>query len=80
MKIVEAVARRTRYLLNEKKMSQYRLERNMAIPHNTMTNIMQTRGSAVNFKTVFQICRGLNISLAEFVSDPIFESEDLEID
>ncbi|MBR1925659.1 MAG: hypothetical protein IJ837_02265 [Clostridia bacterium] len=59
---------------------QYRLERIIAMPHNTMKTLMGEKNQSVNLKTVMQIIRGLNMTTAEFFDDPIFESDDLEID
>ena len=80
MKVSQAVAERIRQILAEKKMSQYRLEKIIAMPHNTMKTLMGERNSSVNLKTVMQIIRGLEMTTAEFFDDPIFESEELEID
>ena len=80
MKIVEAVSKRTRALLIEKNKTQYGIEKTMGIPHKTLTNIMTAKNNAANIKTVFQICKGLDVSVGEFFTDPIFESEELDID
>lgn len=61
-------------------MSQYRLEKIIAMPHNTMKTLMTERNKSVNLKTVMQIIRGLGMTTAEFFDDPIFESEDLDVD
>ena len=47
---------------------------------NTMKTLMGERNQSVNLKTVMQIIRGLEMTTAEFFNDPIFESDDLEID
>ena len=80
MKVSTAVAKRISDILREKKMSQYRLEKITAIPHNTMKCLMGERTSGINLKTVLLIIRGLGMTTAEFFNDPIFEREDLEID
>ena len=80
MKLSTAVALRISNILREKNMSQYRLEKNIAMPHNTMKTLMSERNSGVNLKTVMQIVRGLGMTAAQFFDDPIFESSDLEID
>ena len=80
MKLSTAVALRVSKILEERKMSQYRLEKIIAMPHNTMKTLMGERNQSVNLKTVMQIIRGLEMTTAEFFNDPIFESEDLEID
>lgn len=80
MKLSSAVALRITNILREKHMSQYRLEKNIAMPHNTMKTLMSERNSGVNLKTVMQIIRGLDMTAAQFFDDPIFEDLDLEID
>ena len=80
MKLSKAVAMRVSEILRERKMSQYRLEKIIAMPHNTMKTLMGERNSGVNLKTVMQIIKGLNMTPGEFFSDPIFEREDIEID
>lgn len=80
MKLSTAVALRISNLLREKNITQYRLEKNIAMPHNTMKTLMSERNSGVNLKTVMQIIRGLDMTAAEFFDDPIFESNDLEIE
>lgn len=80
MKLSTAVALRISNILREKNMSQYRLEKNIAMPHNTMKTLMSERNSGVNLKTVMQIVRGLGMTASQFFDDPIFENPDLEID
>ena len=80
MKITTAVALRISNILRERNMSQYRLEKIIAMPHNTMKTLMTERNKSVNLKTVMQIIRGLGMTTAEFFDDPIFESEDLDVD
>jgi len=80
MKLSTAVAMRISKLLAEQNISQYRLEKIIAMPHNTMKTLMGERNNGVNLKTVMQIAHGLNITTAEFFSDPIFEDENLDLD
>ena len=47
---------------------------------NTMRTLMSERNSGVNLRTAMQIIRGLDMTGAEFFDDPIFESQDLDID
>ncbi len=80
MKISEAVALRLGRILNEKNMTQYRLEKEIAMPHNTMKTLMGKRNKSVNLRTIMQIAKGLNMTVSEFFNDPIFEDENLEVD
>lgn len=79
MKLSTAVAKRIGNILAEKQMSQYRLEKIIAMPHNTLKTLMSGRNKSVNLRTVMQIVKGLDMTVAEFFNDPLFESEDLEI-
>lgn len=79
MTISTAVAMRISKILKEKNLSQYRLEKITAIPHNTMKTLMSARNNSVNLKTVMQIIKGLDMTPAQFFDDPIFLSDDLEI-
>lgn len=80
MKLSTAVALRISNILREKNMSQYRLEKITAIPHNTMRTLMGEKNSGVNLKTVMLIIRGFGMTTAQFFDDPLFENPDLEID
>ena len=79
MKLSTAVATRLSEILRKRNISQYRLERIAAVPHNTMKTIMSERNKGVNLTTVLQLVRGLGMTASEFFDDPIFEREDLEL-
>lgn len=79
MKLSTAVAMRIGNILREKNMSQYRLEKNIAMPHNTMKTLMGERNKSVNLRTVMQIIKGLDMTPAEFFDDPLFVSDELDI-
>ena len=80
MTVNNAVARRIVMLLREKGISQYRLEQESGIQHGSMQCIMNGRNKTVTLSTVIMIARGFKMSLAEFLDDEIFESEDLELE
>lgn len=80
MRLSTAVSLRINAILQEKNISQYRLEKSIAMPHNTMKTLMGGKNSGVNLKTVMQIIRGLNMTTSQFFDDPLFENPDLEID
>mgnify|MGYP004654724857 CR=1 FL=1 len=79
MKLSTAVAMRISNILREKNMSQYRLEKNIAMPHNTMKTLMGERNKSVNLRTVMQIIKGLDMTPGEFFNDPLFVSDELDI-
>ena len=80
MNICKAVALRISNLLDERKMTLYRLEQTSGILHGTMMCIMNERNKNVTLKTIMQLSRGFNMTLIEFLDDEIFTSESLEID
>ena len=80
MTVNDAVAMRISKLLDEKNMSQYRLEQNSGIQHGSMQCIMNGRNKTVTLSTVILIARGFGISLTEFLDDDIFRSENLKIE
>ena len=80
MTVSEAVAKRINRLLIEKGMTQYRLEQNSGIQHGSMQCIMNGRNKTVTLSTVFMIARGFDMTFLEFLNDPVFTSEDLEVE
>jgi len=80
MTVSTAVAKRISQLLNEKGMTQYRLEQESGIQHGSMQCIMNGRNKTVTLSTVMMLARGFKITLIEFLDSPIFTSEELEID
>ena len=80
MTVNDAVAKRISKLLREKGISQYRLEQESGIQHGSMQCIMNGRNKTVTLSTGIMIARGFDMSLAEFLDDEIFGSEDLELE
>ena len=80
MTVNDAVARRITKLLQEKDMTQYRLELDSGIQHGSMQCIMNGRNKTVTLSTVIMLARGFDMSLTEFLDDDLFRSEDLEVE
>ena len=80
MTVNKAVALRISNLLKEKNMTRYRLEQNSGIQHGTMACIMAERNKTVTLSTIILISRGFNISLREFLNDPLFSDSNLDIE
>ena len=76
----DAVAKRISKLLQEKRITQYRLEQESGIQHGTMQCIMNGRNKTVTLSTVMLLAKGFHISLIEFLDDELFSSLDLEIE
>ena len=80
MTVNDAVAKRVSKLLQEKNMSQYRLEQESGIQHGSMQCIMNGRNKTVTLSTVILLAKGFQMSLVEFLDDEVFYSNDLEIE
>ena len=80
MTVCQAVAKRVRGLLAERKMSQYRLEQTSCIQHGTMNSIMSAKNKGIELNTVMMIARGFQMTVVEFLDDEIFLYEKLEIE
>ena len=80
MNLQEAVATRLNNLLREKNMTQYALCQKIGMNQTTTYNIMYGRCKSVTLKTICYLADGLGISLQEFINDPLFDKDNLEID
>lgn len=80
MSICKAVGLRVSFLLNQNKMTLYRLEQNSGILHGTMMCIMNERNKNVTLKTIMQLARGFDMTLLEFLNDELFNFKNFDID
>lgn len=78
--VCQAVAMRIKTLLKERGMTQYRLEKLSGIQHGTMNGIMSAKNRGIELNTVMMIARGFEMTVLEFLDDPVFTSEELEIE
>lgn len=76
MKLLQAIALKVKNLLIEKGYSQYYLFKNGGIPSSTISDVINCKKKRVSTDTVYQICSTLDISLAEFFNDPLFDEVD----
>lgn len=76
----QAFAIRTRELLKEKKMTQYKLEQSTGLYHSTVNCLLNGRYKASNFKTMAIIIRALGVSINEFFDSPVFNFDELDVD
>ena len=80
MNVNKAVAMRICQLLNEKKMTPYRLAENSGISHSRLGCILKEKNKTVTLSTIMLIAQGFNISLIDFLNSPFFETDKLEIE
>ena len=79
MNISEAVAIRIKELLKEKNITQYKLERNSCLSHETVKSIMKGKAKGVNLKTVIAIADGFGMTVCEFLDSELFSYDNLNM-
>lgn len=80
MTLSEVVSKRVRQILEDRKMSQYKLEQISGITHGTMNSFLNGRYKSCNLTTLVLIIRAFGLTIAEFFDDPMFESEDVIVE
>ncbi len=76
MKLSEAVQKRIKELAAERGISVYRLSALSGVPRSTISTLNISRTATLS--TVYGICEGLGITLAEFFDSPLFARENIE--
>ena len=80
MTISQAVAYRIYQLLQEKGLTQYKLEQKACLSHDTLKSIMKGKAKGVNLKTVIAIAEGFGINVYEFLDSDLFLYNNLDMD
>lgn len=77
MKLEDAVILRIEQLCIERNMTKYDLFKASGVPQSTLTSIKKKRSKSAKIATIYALCEGFNISLADFFSSPLFDRESL---
>lgn len=80
MNISQAVAIRIKELLQEKQLTQYRLEQKACLSHDTVKSIMKGKAKGVNLKTLIAISDGFEMTVSEFLNSELFLYDNLNMD
>ncbi len=78
--INEVVVDRLLKLMDTKNLTQYKLAQLSGVPFPTIKSIMQRKTKGITLKTIIMISDGLGISASEFLNDPLFLVENLNLD
>lgn len=73
MPLNEAVSRRLLELLQERNMTQYQLHIKSGVPKSTIGNIINCSYDSVKLRVIYELCKGLEISLTVFFNAPTFK-------
>ena len=79
MKLSEAVGKRTKELLFEKNITQYRLTKITCLNEKTISDLLKGKTSDVKFSTLYLIVEAFNMTLTEFFNSPLFSNENIDI-
>lgn len=80
MSINDAVAKRIIKLLEQTKITQYRLEQKSGVYHGAMNRILSGQNKTVTLTTIYKLANGFDMTILQFLDDDLFRSEELEID
>ena len=79
MQIGDAVKNRIIELCNERNIKINKLSTICGITQSTLNNIISGRNHSVTVATVKKICDGLDISVVDFFTSPVFDNMEQEI-
>ena len=79
MNIGEAVRERILELCGERQITINKLSTICGLTQSTLNNIMHRQGNKPTVATVKKICDGLEITMAQFFTSPIFDRLEQEI-
>lgn len=79
MELQRAVALRITNLLIEHNMTRYALCKKVAMPEQTLKNIIDERNKDIQLSTIAKIADGFDLSIEEFFEDKLFDKNSLDI-
>lgn len=77
MTLAEALSLRITQLMEERKITQYRLAQLSGIAETTIADIRKMRNKGTNIQNINAIAQGLEIDLIEFFNSPLFSRENI---
>jgi len=80
MNLNRAFALRLSKYLKEKNMSKYRLEKETGLTHSALRYIFNEVNVDVKLSTISKVCHALDITLADFFDDELFNLDNLDFD
>ena len=76
----DVVVERLFKFMGERDLTQYKLAQLSGVPFPTIKSIMQRRTRGITLKTIILLSNGLGMTPAEFLSDPAFLADNLDLD
>ncbi len=78
MNLGEAFSIRFNKLLKKNKISLYKFAKESCIARSTLTNILRGETKSPTLALIYQVADGFNMTILEFLNDPIFDKDNLE--
>ena len=78
MKLNEAVSTRLLELLEERKITAYKLYILSGVPKSTIVNILNCNYESVKLRVILELCQGLEINISDFFNSPLFSLENID--
>lgn len=78
MKLNQAVAYRIKELCKQRGLTQYQLYLKTGVPQSTLSTILKCSYPSMKLRIIYEICEGLEISLADFFASDVFNRENIE--
>lgn len=76
----DVVAKRILQLMSDRHMTQYKLEQKSCVYHGAMNRILTGKNKSVTLATVYKLAYAFDMTVSEFLSDAMFDSEDIEVE
>ena len=78
MKITEAVAYRLTRILKDRGIKKKELGGMPGVKSQSISNIFRSKSvSGISMTTLYRICRALDMTMSEFLDDPVFNQVEL---
>ena len=74
MKLSDAIRKRIKFYLKEKKMNVWNLCKMSGISCSTISTFMSGKTELIKLDTLLHICEGFNVTLGEFFTEPMFDT------
>lgn len=79
MSITEAVAQRLSGILKERGMLKKEFRELPGVNGQSICNIFRTKSTpSISMTTLYRVCRALNMTMSEFLDDPVFENVEIK--
>jgi DNA-binding Xre family transcriptional regulator len=80
MTVIEAIAKRIHEIQGEKNLTNYAVCKKATVDLTTIHNIFNNRQKVISFNILLLLCDGLGVSIQEFLSSPLFNRGNFDID